>query len=930
MPGDQTIRIFICSDFRDMSAERGYLHASVFPVLRERWAGHAQIVVMDPLQGLRSADEADDDALLEDSLQQIDQGCDLFVVLLGERYGRPIAAVSKRAFQRGLALSEPGLSRIGVETSYGGLRDAAACGVCYAYFRQPQFLSRVPPLHRAELSEDGPSSATKLGELKATLRSSARVAREYDCEWDAHTEHIAGLEEFGRAVLDDLHRAIVHQLKARGALIAAGASSAEHLEEQATKTGREVAAAVPVVPPTPSQPVDAGPQVSVTQIVSLHTDGTPEEYFPILKDTTSIGRRAADIACADDPYMADSHASIVKRGDGYVVEDTGLGSGVWIRTQVVDGHPLGEGDLVWVGAQILMATKDGDRWVLAHYNSEGVYQAAYPIGERGVLVGRSTDVALDSQDMTLARRQAQFRIVDGTLNVFDLASTNGTYVRVTAPVALKSGDEFRAGSKRFRFETFAPIAKLAPTDVIVEAPQAPAPAAPPRPAPPAKGLDDDHTLFGTLKVATPSEEPHPKAPYLDENVQFTLYRPRVMPPQEWYPFLAFAHLSERRRTASADEPDPIKEMERQAEQILSEKLKAYGPLTEDSAQSIPREGELTFVPVAVGLEFNPPRSSFLWEESVHRQEFRVRAAADMGGQTARGRLSVFLGSILLAEIGFSIRVDRAAEVPERAPEMHVDAARAYRKIFASYSRLDAAIVEQFEHYARVLGDDFMRDVTHIRTGEVWSRRLEDLINEADIFQLFWSSNSMCSPFVRHEWEYALALQRPDFVRPTYWEKPQPSAPSPLSRLEFQEIPASILPAAGVAPASATGEPGSRPAATSASGIDHTRGGNASPTRPQTPPSRRLLRALPSRTDAPSSPESVPDPPSPQGSLAESGADPEVTCAEEGTVVAADVSSTVGSVDLPMGSRRPSWVIAAVLAVFGVVAAGIIWRWLRGS
>ena len=46
----------------------------------------------------------------------------------------------------------------------------------------------------------------------------------------------------------------------------------------------------------------------------------------------------------------------------------------------------------------------------------------------------------------------------------------------------------------------------------------------------------------------------------------------------------------------------------------------------------------------------------------------------------------------------------------------------------------------------------------------------------DVFQLFWSSNSMHSDFVRQEWEHALRLNRPHFIRPTYWEEPMPMAP----------------------------------------------------------------------------------------------------------------------------------------------------------
>ena len=102
-------------------------------------------------------------------------------------------------------------------------------------------------------------------------------------------------------------------------------------------------------------------------------------------------------------------------------------------------------------------------------------------------------------------------------------------------------------------------------------------------------------------------------------------------------------------------------------------------------------------------------------------------------------------------------------------------------------------MKQFENYAAALGDRYLRDAVHLRAGEMWSEQLQELIREAQVFQLFWSSNSMRSQFVRHEWEYALSLWRPNFVRPTYWEEPLPETPDKslpskeLRRLHFQRI-----------------------------------------------------------------------------------------------------------------------------------------------
>jgi pSer/pThr/pTyr-binding forkhead associated (FHA) protein/ferredoxin len=233
-----------------------------------------------------------------------------------------------------------------------------------------------------------------------------------------------------------------------------------------------------VVPPTPSQPVDAKRPTSEVQLVSLHSDDTPEEQFPLLKEQVAIGRRAPDIACSDDVYMADTHALLVRRGDGFVLEDKSGGSGVWLRAKGVAGRPLGENDLVWIGAQILMVTKQGAGWAVTHYNAEGVQQATHAIPEKGLIIGRNEVVSLDRSDLSLSRRHAQFRLTGGALGIFDLGSKNGTYVKLMAPTQLANGDEFRVASKRFRFQQFAPISKLAASDVVVEAPApTPAPAA---------------------------------------------------------------------------------------------------------------------------------------------------------------------------------------------------------------------------------------------------------------------------------------------------------------------------------------------------------------------------------------------------------------------------------------------------------------------
>ena len=323
------------------------------------------------------------------------------------------------------------------------------------------------------------------------------------------------------------------------------------------------------------------------------------------------------------------------------------------------------------------------------------------------------------------------------------------------------------------------------------------------------------------------------APVIDENVQFTVYRPRAVRVGAWYPMLAFAHLAERSPDAPPDQPDPVDRVKAWASQILGSDVADYASPTSDARGAIPRESELTFVPEIDGIEFNPPRRTFQWLEDVHKEEFRLRAGPNVTDSVARGRLTVFLGVLILADVDLAIRIEdpastltvepTSASVPgpniePRNAAMEPVHANPYRKIFPSYSHLDVAIVEQAELLGRALGDVYTRDRTTLRSGEDWNARLLELIDDADIFQLFWSSNAMRSPYVRQEWEYALSRERPFFIRPTYWEEPMPRSTEPelppptLRRLHFQSLrrevlaerPASVPP--GVLPPRASTDP----------------------------------------------------------------------------------------------------------------------------
>lgn len=321
-----------------------------------------------------------------------------------------------------------------------------------------------------------------------------------------------------------------------------------------------------------------------------------------------------------------------------------------------------------------------------------------------------------------------------------------------------------------------------------------------------------------VEISEPEARQDEEAPlYVDENVQFTVYRPNRVAPQKWYTLLAFAHLSELPADAPAEvtsaRAEQIKAQVRgEAEKILGKQIADYRETAEDSARAVPRRGEITFVPFINGVEFNPPSRSFIWQENIHREEFRMLASPALEGRTARGRLSVFLGAILLAEINLSIDVESERAAHPQEPPTEKVISLPFRKIFPSYSDKDGVIAEQIEQFAKALDNKYLKNLMQLRSIGEWQQEMKDAIDEAEVFQLFWSSNSMRSQVVKREWEYALSLRRAHFIYPTYWESPFPESreqnlpPEELRRLHFLNIQpsASTAPTRGQ-PSSSTGE-----------------------------------------------------------------------------------------------------------------------------
>ena len=221
--------------------------------------------------------------------------------------------------------------------------------------------------------------------------------------------------------------------------------------------------------------------------------------------------------------------------------------------------------------------------------------------------------------------------------------------------------------------------------------------------------------------------------------------------------------------------------------------------------NLPEGVRITVTPESDEIEFEPPSLTKRWRGAWTQFGFDFYPAAEQADETCFVRVAVAVEGIEMAHIKAAIDVIPAKAVdpvpvaavsldnPLMAQKLTAQEITPYQKIFVSYSRRDTAVIRAYKMAQVALGNEVFVDVDNLRSGENWQAGLARAIDDADIFQLFWSEHSAGSDYCRYEWEYALAQRCDDltcegFIRPVYWEKPMPDVPETLGRLNFKYVP----------------------------------------------------------------------------------------------------------------------------------------------
>jgi pSer/pThr/pTyr-binding forkhead associated (FHA) protein len=208
--------------------------------------------------------------------------------------------------------------------------------------------------------------------------------------------------------------------------------------------------------------------------VLVNRDGSDGQRYPLAGEYLVIGRAGADIAFDDDRFLARQHARLERGGDGVVkVHPLDTLNGVFRKTDAP--VELVDGMTILVGREVLRFERVDPEEIKLHplvrhgvalFGSpprepwgrfvqlvpSGGYRDVRHLAAEEIVLGREEGDIVFRDDAFMSRRHAAVTWDGKRSLITDLGSSNGTFIRVTGPTALKQGDHIRLGDQLLRIE----------------------------------------------------------------------------------------------------------------------------------------------------------------------------------------------------------------------------------------------------------------------------------------------------------------------------------------------------------------------------------------------------------------------------------------------------------------------------------------------
>ena len=200
----------------------------------------------------------------------------------------------------------------------------------------------------------------------------------------------------------------------------------------------------------------------------IRQPGHPERVVRLQEGVTRLGRAEDNDVVLSDVGVSRRHARLVVTKDQVRVEDLGSGNGTYYRGFRIQNQQVEDGDELVVDPFVLQvrirgATRrpqgepttpqGGSAARLDVVSGAGLAKTYYPIGSRGLTIGRSETRDVVIPDPAASRHHCSIIVRESSWMMRDMGSANGVFVngaRVRESV-LSEGDRIRIGNTELRF-----------------------------------------------------------------------------------------------------------------------------------------------------------------------------------------------------------------------------------------------------------------------------------------------------------------------------------------------------------------------------------------------------------------------------------------------------------------------------------------------
>jgi pSer/pThr/pTyr-binding forkhead associated (FHA) protein len=203
------------------------------------------------------------------------------------------------------------------------------------------------------------------------------------------------------------------------------------------------------------------------RLVTVRHDGRAGTVMSLGPGTIVCGRLRGDVLFPDDATVSPEHVRFMIWGDGAVVEDLGTLNGTFIRIR--GPQAVAGGDEIRVGRQLLRVetvtrsprgasakpwgSRDpGFGARLVQILEGGRAGDVFPLTSGELSIGRDAGDVSFPQDHYVSARHARIVVGEGKIVLSDVGSSNGTFVRLTAPTAVTAGDQLLVGMQMLRLD----------------------------------------------------------------------------------------------------------------------------------------------------------------------------------------------------------------------------------------------------------------------------------------------------------------------------------------------------------------------------------------------------------------------------------------------------------------------------------------------